>query len=265
MMTIDNYKTLENLKDSNPAAYDALIESSDAHLGSLGFASHEIKNMVSFMNSSYQLISRQHPETADFRFWKEFGDNINHLIYFMDRTSVYRYCIKNTLSLVNIMDLLYKLPDEADNRHPDTERDFKFNMQTEISQSASVLADSEHMLIALNEIIDNCYDATCEGDTITISATIEDREISSNRFLHIAISNPGFFPDIEYSEPGSTNHNTFVPTDATMLCKPFYTTKPKRTGLGLSIAHNVCMSHNGEITFSQDGNTSTVHIYLPIC
>ncbi len=256
MITTKNYKTLSDLKNANPEAYNALLETSNDHLSSLGFASHEIKNMISFMNSSYQFISMKHPETADFKFWKEFGDNINHLIYFMDRTSVYRYCMKVNLTPTNIIDMLYSLPDEADERHPDSLRNFKFNMQTEVTRSAHTLADAEHLLIALNELIDNCYDATKDNDTITIGAsvTVNSHTYESNpdvavSQLHITISNPGRFPDVEYSE----------------LCKPFYTTKAKRSGLGLSIAHTVITNHNGEMALSTDDAESTVHIYLPLC
>ncbi|MBQ4283952.1 MAG: HAMP domain-containing histidine kinase [Lachnospira sp.] len=266
MINNNDYKTIQELKNSNPDAFNALTNATTAHLDALGHASHEIKNMVSFMSSSYQLISLKHPETSEFRFWKEFGSNIEHLVNFMDRTSIYRYCMKYKLEPANIADILYSLPDLADNRHPTDLREFNFDIDPCISQSATIMADKENITMALNEIIDNCYDATVESDTITISAHTECTGIESNptvtNYIHITISNQGTFPDIEYSEPGETPV-FYEPTDADILCKPFYTTRPKRSGLGLSIAYTVCTNHNGELTFTQQDNISSVHVRLP--
>ncbi len=246
MITNKNYKTIKELESTNPLAHAAITETADEHLKSLAFASHEIKNMISFMNSSYQLISKQHPETGDFRFWKEFGDNINHLITFMDRTSTYRYCMKTNLEPINLMDIIYCLPDEADNRHPETSRNFNLDIEPSLSEAVYILAHQEHLQVALNEIIDNCYDATTsEDDTITI--TVNCKDISDSN-IHIAISNPGTFPDIESTES---------------VCKPFYTTKSGRVGLGLSIAYTVCTNHNGSLWLEQTDNESTVHISIP--
>jgi signal transduction histidine kinase len=49
------------------------------------------------------------------------------------------------------------------------------------------------------------------------------------------------------------------------LFQPFFTTKSKGLGMGLSISRSIIEAHDGSLTMSSDGGTgSTVHIALPL-
>lgn len=41
--------------------------------------------------------------------------------------------------------------------------------------------------------------------------------------------------------------------EQTLICEPFFTTKPKGTGLGLSIARNIARAHGGDFVLSANG------------
>ncbi len=258
MIQPHEYAMLQALQQTDPSLYDICHSSALEHYRTLSAASHEIKNYISFINSSYQLITRQHPEAKTYSFWKEIGDTVHRLINFMDRTSLYRYCISPELAPTSLTDLLLQLPDEADDRHENSDRMFTFDIG---SSDIQVSGDPEHLLIALNEIIDNCYDATPNNSDIHIAARLDE----DSSHVRVIISNPGILPDINYididdpfSEPVC-----YPNTTADILCKPFYSTRENRAGLGLSIVYRVCIAHYGTVSFQQDSDTTSVCLTLP--
>ena len=70
---------MDTLEKTQPETFDFINHLSEQCHSELSFASHEINNQLSFIRSSYQLISKKHPETKDFPFWAELGDAVNHI------------------------------------------------------------------------------------------------------------------------------------------------------------------------------------------
>ena len=70
---------MDTLEKTQPETFDFINHLSEQCHSELSFASHEINNQLSFIRSSYQLISKKHPETKDFPFWAELGDAVIRL------------------------------------------------------------------------------------------------------------------------------------------------------------------------------------------
>ena len=50
---------------------------------------HEIRNPLTLINSSLQLIETMHPEVKDFQFWSQTLDDVEYLNQLLDELSLY--------------------------------------------------------------------------------------------------------------------------------------------------------------------------------
>lgn len=252
-MNKDEYLYMATLEKTHPETYDFINTVIERHRSEISFASHEIKNQLSFIRSSYQLISRKHPEAEHFSFWPELGDSINHLIAYMDRTSLYRYSFKCNPSNINITGLLYSLPDLMDEHFPSEIRQFCFD--TDI-RTITICADYERLSIAFVELLANACEASQYDDAICISSHVNE----AGNQITVTLTNPG-----ELVLP--TEADTMVDTTASFteqLCTPFYTSKKAHAGLGLAIIHQICHTHHADFHISCVNHITSAEITFPI-
>lgn len=119
-----------------------------------------------------------------------------------------------------------------------------------------VPGDEEQLTEAFSNVIQNAIQAVGEEGVIQIETVLSE--------------------DIfNYSGEGSEKHarvevrdsGVGIPNeDMGRIFRPFYTTKPGDSGLGLYIAKQIIEMHNGTIEIkSRKGQMTTVIIKLPIC
>lgn len=113
-----------------------------------------------------------------------------------------------------------------------------------------VCGDPFSLELAFSAIMRNALDATSAGDLVTVSATLETTWPGVDSAAQITIADTGAGIDEQVLEKIST---------------PFYTTKPERDGLGLSLALRVIDYHGGWLNISSAvGRGTTVDIGLPL-
>ena len=254
-MNKEEYLYMQTLKENDPKTYDFINNLLKQQRDEVSFASHEIKNQLSFLRSSYQLISRKYPETKEFSFWSQLGASVDTLIDFMERTSLYRYSFKAAFSDISITKLLYSLPDIMDERFPNETRLFSFDIDI---RDIIIEADCERLSIAFSEILANAYEASQNNDTIYISSHIDEQ----SQHIKIKFINPG---TISIPDEASPLIDCNAPLTG-QLCTPFYTDKKSHTGLGLAIVSGVCCTHNADFSINCDDNSkyTTAEITFPI-
>lgn len=121
------------------------------------------------------------------------------------------------------------------------------NITPSISLSSDISMipfDTEKIKQVLINVIKNSMEAISEEGKLTIQ-TDQDRD-----FVKIIITDTGAgIPEKSINE----------------IFNPFFTTKKKGTGLGLTISHKIIKDHKGKFTISSElGKGSTFTIYLPV-
>ncbi len=121
-------------------------------------------------------------------------------------------------------------------------------VRIQIQESAAPFyADRDQITQVLLNLLLNAIDAVTTGDNITITITITDRE--------------GEKVEIRIQDTGCG----ITPSDLSQIFDPFFTTKKKGAGLGLAIAHQVVVSHQGTIEVeSTPGQGTEVILRLPL-
>lgn len=101
-----DYTIINNAENTIPEFGDTFEKCKKEHYKTLSIASHELLNHISFLNSSYDLISKTYPETKNMRFWNSMGTSIYEITNMMKRLNLCRYCTFPNKENVTLNDLI---------------------------------------------------------------------------------------------------------------------------------------------------------------
>ncbi|MDO5381942.1 MAG: GHKL domain-containing protein [Eubacteriales bacterium] len=258
MLNKKEYEILSSTEESNKELYDILMKQKQETLKEISIASHDISNYVSYLKTAHQLINKRNPELKENTFFNNMGTTIQELIKYMSRLSQYRYSMKNyELKSVSLEDILYDIPDAVDevimkdNDGAAPENSDKFSSAEYIFNVAddlpSINCSYEHLLSGLREVVINALEASDNGK-ITMSA---EKDSNKNKVIYISIIN-------------SCNTENAITEDSSVLSQPFYTTKDKHAGVGLSILNQICLTYGFNWTISTESNITELKIVIPV-
>lgn len=221
----------------------------DSHQMSLSMISHEIRNPLTLVYSSLQLIESMHPEVHDFRYWSDMHHDIEYMILLLDELSAYNNGSKLHLSVIDSSSFFKKLV-----------LSFAASLSSQNIEFISKLSPSLPLLecdeIKLREafinLLTNARDAvlTAPDPNHNYEPRIRLCASADSDNLHITIEDNGCGIPDEYL------HNIF---------EPFVTHKKNGTGLGLAITARIIESHHGSISVSSSpGLGTTFTLTLPV-
>ena len=202
---------------------------------------HEIRNPLTLINSSLQLIEEDHPEVKDFRFWNQTMEDLKNLRLLLEELSSFQKGDLLKIRTVNLFDFTEDLLESTagfllENGTP-------LNLECNISY-LDFQADEAKLRQAIINLLKNAAESSPAGKPIQLKISAEESTLS------ILVEDHGC---------GMTKEQL------KKIFEPFHTTKSYGTGLGLPIVKKIVEAHQGLIAVdSIPGSGTTVGIYLPI-
>lgn len=240
MLSAEDLAQLNKLTTHNPEYESTFSKLSPFSSSEISRASHDIKNHIACLKTSYQLINKKIPDLSSNSYWIKIGIEIDNLNTFMERTSLYRYSTRNlSVSSVNINDIIYSIPDMLDDTY-DNSCSFSFNLKYD----GNVNMNEELAQILIFE----CTKNACEAMNNIGIITFESDYI--NNSIHLRIINQNISGITQSMNPDT-------------LCQPFYSTKNNHIGLGLSIVHQICLTYKMQLSIIASDNETVIELIIP--
>lgn len=212
---------------------------------------HEIRNPLTLINSTVQLIESKNPELAETPLWEQLTDDISDLIILLEDVSVYNHsksinAVENDLfSLIENILLRF----QAFTSGSDIQIELQSTNEVQ-NVFRSYVCDEVKIRQAFTNILKNAVEAIEDKGQIIISLDANvTNDDDSCKYISISFKNNG--KPIEKGE----EHNIF---------KPFVTYKPNGTGMGLAITEKIILAHEGFIRCKLDNSWTEFIVFLPM-
>lgn len=256
MLNYDEYRNLRSLIKENPDMESVINNMSMFSPAELSIDSHDIKNHIAYLKTSFQLLKKKSPELSENKYITRMEDVISQLIYHMERTTLYRYSMKKAdKESVNINDIMYELPDAIDDIIDNT-CTYSFCLDN----IPNILINAEQLKTMLTEAVQNACEASdCTGE-ITLVTSQEHNNVI------IEIINNGCLPSHADSQNDNSQNDDSTQSllNYIKLSQPFYSTKPGHIGVGLSIIHQICLTNNGYADIHESDGKTILYIQFPV-
>jgi len=208
------------------------------HRLALSRISHEIRNPVTMIHSSMQIIEKEHPEVTDFAYWSDMKADMLYLRHLLDEVSGFNNC----------------------DRLQSEETDTSFYL-SEIASGAKALTDDPHITY-LCEIEPDLPPISIDPTKIRQAVTNLLRNAFESGASHVSFQASLQEDSIILKV---TDDGCGIPKEAEKnLFTPFVTHKKNGTGLGLSIVSRIVQAHNGQLTYSTGNSGTCFSLILPI-
>lgn len=245
MFTETDYDKLLHLmeeKPENKALIQKLLDSQEETLRTI---SHEIRNPLTLVYSTIQLIERQHPEVAEYRHWASLKKDTEYMQLLLNELSSFNNGNKLTLSSFSLSALLQQIAISYAASLVDTDIEFTSYIAPDLP---SIEGDSIKLKEVILNLLRNAADAvdsqSCAG-TISLFAACD---IPANQIILKVRDSGCGIPEEHLAD----------------IFTPFVTYKQGGTGLGLAIANRIITAHHGRISAeSTPGIGTTFTIILP--
>ena len=257
MLSSTDHDKLQQIMQENPENRELLTRLFMSHKMEISTISHEIRNPLTLVYSTLQLIESQHPEVLDFAHWTELHQDIEYMKLLLEDLSSYNNGGKLDCAPISTSTFFRRIALSFASSIVNTDIVFTSSIPEDLPV---LMGDAVKLRQAILNLLRNASDALKTGSPDVKSDTCRftgshhpDISFSvyvQNDSLHIKIKDNGC---------------GIASKDQESIFEPFVTHKADGTGLGLAITHRIIQAHQGTISLESALNTGTVlMITLPI-
>jgi PAS domain S-box-containing protein len=243
----DRYRRLsESLEETVKRKTAELVQAE--HLAAIGqmvsTVAHEVRNPIHIIRTAVDALREApHDEQERREILGEIEYGAKMLAFTISELLEYSRPLKLKFSFTTVKDVaeaalkLFAEKLKNINAHVELER-----------ADEEINVDAVKFIQVIANIISNAADAMPDGGTLTIRSRLKKRD--EGKFLEISITDTGHGIEERHMED---------------IFKPFFTTKTRGTGLGLSLCKKILDAHDGTMSVkSKLGEGTTVELTLPI-
>lgn len=240
MFTSTDLDKLRQIMAESPEHANIIDRLLTSHRESVSTITHEIRNPLTLIYSSLQLIESAHPEVHTFRHWDALHQDVVHMMQLLTDLSDYNKGLSlhteplNTVSFLKQFVLSFAASFEASG----------IEFTSRIAPELPFLqADATKLKEVLLNLLKNAFEAFPEGSAGSVRMDADIIEAS----LQISIQDNGCGIPAEHLEE---------------IFAPFVTFKSGGTGLGLPLSRRIVEAHGGTLQVQSNPNTGTVFTIL---
>lgn len=251
MLTAEDYEKLTQLMQENDEFSYVVRRITEENKYLLSKTSHELRNMLTLIGSSLQLMEKQHPEVANFKYWNQIIDDLSTTNQLLVELAGYNESREIIMQKGDLSELIIHTVASFQGECLNRGILLKESIDKEtLEYTKDYIFDHLRLKQALVNLLKNAMEACECGDTITISLQLATKNNPEEKdSLVIGISDTG---------------TPICQEDLSSIFEPYYTTKESGTGLGLTIVRNIVLKHGGDIVVNSSENQTSFYLKLPI-
>lgn len=260
MFSVKDYDKLQQIMDESPEHEELLTRLLDTHQMTLSAISHEIRNPLTLVYSTLQLIASQHPEVVTFKYWDQLMQDVDYMKSLLEELSSYNNSSKLNISLTESNTFFKTVSLSFAASLTDTDIEFVSRISPDLPK---IFCDSVKLRQVLLNLLGNAKDAVFSARSSSPRISLE--VFSESRHSHTPNEDTEADRAREITVRISDNGCGISPEHLEHIFEPFVTYKSGGTGLGLAIANRIALAHGGLLTASSSPESLTVFtLTLPV-
>lgn len=241
MFTTNDYQQLTSLMNTSPEYSELIHKLMDSYEFTISKISHELRNPLTLIYSTLQLIESQHPEVKEFKHWPQMIEDVVFTTELLNELSTYNNSQHLNLKTFDFQEFIRHIALSFASSITETDIEFTSKIDSSLPQ---ITGDKTKLQEIFLNLLKNAQEAVGTDGKIRLNSFVRDG------FVIIEISDNGC--GIE-------------PEQLDTIFTPFVTYKQGGSGLGLSIVQSTTLAHNGTVSVdSVEGKGTCFTVSLPI-